>query len=136
MKFEYIKIVNPHEKNPGSATGSNRGDPVAQEDYARVIGCLMCITNYTRPDLACSVNKLSRYTSNPSKEHWKALVRVLRYLTYTLNHGLHYSRYRKVLEGYCDANWISDTKNSLSMSGYVFSNGVELFHGNPLNRFV
>ncbi|KAL3627132.1 hypothetical protein CASFOL_028495 [Castilleja foliolosa] len=66
---------------------------------------------------------LSRYTSNPSKEHWKALVRVLRYLKYTLNYGLVYSRYPKVLEGYCDSNWISDANDSLSTSGYVFTIG-------------
>ena len=101
----------------------NRGEPVAQEEYARVIGSLMYITNCTRPDLACSVNKLSRYTSNPSKEHWKALVRVLRYLKYTLNFGLQYTRFPPVLEGYSDANWISDTKDSFSTSGFVFTIG-------------
>ncbi|KAL3643660.1 hypothetical protein CASFOL_014475 [Castilleja foliolosa] len=70
--------------------------------------------SFDRPDLACSVIKLSHYTSNSSKEHWKVLVRVLRYLKYTLNYGLHYSRYPKVLEGYCEANRISDTKDSVT----------------------
>ena len=71
----------------------NKGEPITQEEYARVIGCIMYLTNCTRPDIACAVNKLSRYTSNPSKEHWRALVRVLRYLKHTQNHGLHFSRY-------------------------------------------
>ncbi|XP_075659149.1 uncharacterized protein LOC142629035 [Castanea sativa] len=53
----------------------------------------------------------------------EALVRVLRYLRYTLNYGLHYTRYPAVLEGYSDANWISDTKDTKSMSGYVFTLG-------------
>ena len=83
----------------------------------------MFITNCTRPDLACTVNKLSRFTSNPSKEHWKALRRVLRYMKYTLNFELQYTRYPQVLEGYCDANWISDSKDSFSTSGYVFTMG-------------
>ena len=51
------------------------------------------------------------------------LVRVLRYLRYTLNYGLHYLRYLAVLEGYSDANWISDTKDSKSTNGYVFTIG-------------
>ena len=101
----------------------NMGEPVAQEEYAKVIGSLMFITNCTRPDLACTVNKLSRFTSNPSKEHWKALCRVLRYLKFTIDFGLHYTRYPQVLEGYCDANWISDSKDSFSTSGYVFTVG-------------
>ena len=51
------------------------------------------------------------------------MVRVLRYLRYTLNDGLHYLRYPAVLEGYSDTNWISNTKDSKSTSGYVFTIG-------------
>ncbi|XP_073295912.1 secreted RxLR effector protein 161-like [Primulina huaijiensis] len=74
----------------GVHLAKNRGDPISQLEYARIIGSLMFLTNCTRPDLAYSVNKLSRFT---------------------------------ILEGYCDANWISDTKDSKSTSGYVFTIG-------------
>ena len=83
----------------------------------------MYVMNCTRPDIAYAVSKLSRYTSNPGPNHWKAIVRVLRYLKYTQNYGLHYSKYPAVLEGYCDAKWISDTKYSESTSGYLFTLG-------------
>ncbi|GJT01546.1 hypothetical protein Tco_1065724 [Tanacetum coccineum] len=36
---------------------------------------------------------------------------------------LHYDRYPAVIEGYNDANWISDIKNSRSTSRYVFTLG-------------
>ena len=72
----------------------------------------MYLTNCTRPDIAYSVSKLSRFTSNPSADHWKALTRALRYLKYTMKYGILYKKYPTVLEGYCDANWISDTKDS------------------------
>ena len=72
---------------------------------------------------ALAVSKLSRYTSNQGPDHWKAIVRVLRYLKYTKNYGLHYSKYPAVLEGYCDANWISDIDDSKSTSGYLFTLG-------------
>lgn len=101
----------------------NRGEPVSQQQYARIIGSLMYITNCTRPDIAYSINKLSRFTSNPSEDHWKALERVFKYLKYSMDYGLHYTKYPSVLEGYCDANWISDTKDSKSTSGYVFTIG-------------
>ena len=91
--------------------------------YLRIVGSLMYIMNCTRPDIAYSVSKLSGYTNNLGEDHWKALVRVLRYLKYTINYGLHYTRYPAVLEGYSDANWISDTKDSKSRSGYVFTFG-------------
>jgi len=40
-----------------------------------------------------------------------------------MDYGLNYSRYPAVLEGYSDANWISDTKDTKSTSGYVFTLG-------------
>ena len=51
------------------------------------------------------------------------MIRVLRYLRFTRNIGLNYTRYPAVLEGYCDANWISDTRDSKSTSGYIFTLG-------------
>ena len=101
----------------------NNGKSLSQQEYAQEIGSLMYVMNCTRPDIAYAVSKLSRYTSNPGPDHWKAIVRVLRYLKYTQNYGLHYSKYPAVLEGYCDANWISDTKDSKSTSGYLFTLG-------------
>ncbi|GJU64634.1 zinc finger, CCHC-type containing protein [Tanacetum coccineum] len=67
----------------------------------------------TRPDLAYAVSRLSRYTSNPSYGHWKAITRVLHYLRYSRDYGLHYDRHPAVIEGYSDANWISDIKEFL-----------------------
>ncbi|GJS98760.1 zinc finger, CCHC-type containing protein [Tanacetum coccineum] len=81
------------------------------------------IDTSTRPDLAYAVSRLSRYTSNPSYAHWKAITRVLHYLRYSRDYGLHYDRHPAVIEGYSDANWISDIKDSRSTSGYVFTLG-------------
>ena len=88
-----------------------------------MIGSLMYLMSCTRPYIAYAVSKLSRYTSNPNGGHGKGIVRVLRYLRYTRDYGLHYTRYPAVLEGYSDANWISDVKNSKSTSRYVFTLG-------------
>ena len=77
--------------------------------------------NCTRPDIAYAVGKLSKFTSNPGHEHWVAIIRVLRYLKYTLNYRLHYTRYPAIVEEYSDANWISDTSETKSTSGYVFT---------------
>jgi hypothetical protein len=40
-----------------------------------------------------------------------------------MNYGIHYSRDPKVLEGYSNANWISDTDELNAISGYVFTLG-------------
>ena len=67
-----------------------------------------------------AVNRLSRYTSSSRAMHWQGIARVLKYLHFTRDYGLHYRRYPAVLEGYRDANWISNVKDSKSHSGYVF----------------
>ena len=51
------------------------------------------------------------------------MVRVIRYLKYTLNYGLHYTRYPFVLREYNEVNWIFVTKDTKFMSGYVFTFG-------------
>jgi hypothetical protein len=70
-----------------------------------------------------AVCKLSRFVSNPGDEHWCAVERIVRYLKGTVNYGLHYTGQPSVLEGYCDANWISDADEMKSTTGYVFTLG-------------
>jgi hypothetical protein len=61
--------------------------------------------------------------SNPGDDHWHALERVLRYLKHTMSYGIHYSGHPAVLEGYSDANWISDIDQIYATSGYAFTLG-------------
>ena len=75
---------------------------------SQIIGSLMYLASATRPDILLAMSKLSRFMSNPGDNHWRALERVMRYLKGTVGYGTHYTGYLKVLEGYCDANWISD----------------------------
>ncbi|KAJ9550134.1 LOW QUALITY PROTEIN: hypothetical protein OSB04_014179 [Centaurea solstitialis] len=92
-------------------------------EYSRILDSLMYLMSCTRLDLAYAVSKLSRYTSNASVEYWRSITRLLRYLRYTRECGLHYGRYPTVIKGYSDVNWISDIKDSRSTSGYVFTLG-------------
>ena len=81
----------------------------------------MYLMNCTRLDIAYSVSKLSSYTSNPGSKHWQGIMTILKYLHFTCDYGLHYTRYLVVLEGYNDANGISNVKNLKSHSGDVFT---------------
>jgi hypothetical protein len=77
--------------------------------YSQIIGSLMYLASAKRSDISFAVSKLSRFVSNLGDNHWRALERVLRYLKGTMSYDIHYTGYPKVLEGFCDANWISDT---------------------------
>lgn len=101
----------------------NNGDGVSQEQYAKIIGSVMYLMNCTRPDIAYTVSRLSRYTHNPSAEHWHALYRLLKYLKGTADWCLHFNSFPAILESYCDANWVSDNDEVSSTSGYVFTLG-------------
>jgi hypothetical protein len=99
----------------------NCGNGVSQVKYAQIIGSLMFLTNCTRPDIAYVVGRLSRYTHNPSLEHWDAISRLLRYLKGTINFDLSYCGYpNDIVKLYCDANWIYDSDELKPTSGYVF----------------
>ena len=101
----------------------NKGESISQVEYSRVIGSLIYLTSCTRLDISYLVSKLSSYTSNPGAKHWQGIIRVLKYFHFTRDYELHYSRYPTVLEGYNDAKWILNVKDSNSYSGYGFTPG-------------
>jgi hypothetical protein len=80
----------------------------------------MYLASATRPDISYVVCKLSRFVSIPGDDHWQALERVMRYLKGTMSFGIHCTRNPKVIEGYSDANWISNAVELYATSGYVF----------------
>nr|GEZ93943.1 zinc finger, CCHC-type [Tanacetum cinerariifolium] len=86
----------------------NTGKPVDQLEYSRAIGCLMYAMTSTRPYIAYDVSRLSRFTSNPSRQHWKAITKVFKYLRGTKDYGLSYVGYPSVLEGYSMLEAYSD----------------------------
>ena len=117
--FDVVPIKTPYDAS--IHLKKHDGNSVSQAEYAKIIGSLMFLMNYTRLDIAYVVSRLSRYTHNPSRNHWDALRRVLKYLKGTIDWGLYFVGYPTVLEGYCDANWVSDNDEVNSTSGYVFT---------------
>jgi hypothetical protein len=104
--------------------------------YRRLIGSLMYIAVATRPDIMHAISILSRYLTMPSKDHWRAGLRVLAYLSNTADLGIHYRKDNlrsmndidsSALVGYADADFGNDIDSSRSMTGYVFTiNGSAL----------
>ena len=76
-----------------------------------------------QPDIANAIGRLSRYTQSPNQDHWVAIHRVLKYLRGTSDYCLCYNRFPNVLEGFSDANWISDLDEMSCTSRYVFTLG-------------
>jgi len=115
----------PTPYDPSVLLRKNRRIARDQLRYYQIIGSLMYLASATRPDISFAVSKLSQFVLNPGDNHWRAIERVLHYLKGTLSYDIHYTRYPRIIEGYCDANWISDADEIYATSGYVFSLGGE-----------
>nr|ABA94191.1 retrotransposon protein, putative, Ty1-copia subclass [Oryza sativa Japonica Group] len=123
-RFGYIDSKpSPTPYDPSLLLRKNKRIARNQLEYSQIIGSLMYLASATRPDISFAVSKLSRFTSNPGDDHWRALERVMRYLKGTVELGLHYTGYPAVLEGYSDSNWISDVDEIKATSAYVFTLG-------------
>eukprot|EP00253_Pinus_taeda_P035712 PITA_35712 len=101
-------------------------EDMSRVPYATVVGSLMYAMVYTRPDITHVVEVLSRFMSEPGKEHWTAVKRVFTYLCGTSDYGLCYQgrpRLDRVLyiRGFVDADWARDLDQRISTSGYVFN---------------
>ncbi|GJZ85569.1 hypothetical protein Tco_0650908 [Tanacetum coccineum] len=84
------------------------------------IGYLRYAMTSTRPYITYAVGRLSRFISNPNRQHWHTITRVFKYLKGTMNYGLSYVGYPSVLKAYSDSSWINHVEDSSSTSGWVF----------------
>ena len=80
----------------------------------------MYLMNFTQLDIADVMCRLSRYTQNLNRKHWMTIVRLMKHLRSTIDYGILYSGFLVVLEGYNNANCISDSNEIKSTSGYIF----------------
>tara|TARA_B110000027_G_C16082127_1_gene284137 strand:- start:209 stop:1387 length:1179 start_codon:yes stop_codon:yes gene_type:complete len=97
--------------------------------YRSLLGALLHLANFTRPDIACAVSICSRYANNYGPAHWQALKRILRYLRGTIDQktgkspGLLYDKrvtQDKPVIGYVDSDFARCPDSRKSMLGYVF----------------
>ena len=104
-------------------------DPPIQEEqdlmdrvpYSKILGMLIWLSTCTRFDIAFAVNQLSRFSNAPRLVHWKAMKRLVRYLSGTRNYGLLYARDGSPeVVGYSDADWGGEASRR-STSGVCFT---------------
>ncbi|KFK23216.1 hypothetical protein AALP_AAs44667U000300 [Arabis alpina] len=95
---------------------------MAQVPYASAVRCLMYAIVCTTPDLAQAVSQVSKYMSNPGRDHWNAVKWILRYLKGTTEYGLRFGDQKCVaVLGYVDSDYAGDLDNRRSTIGYVFT---------------
>ena len=85
---------------------------------------VLYLSTKTRPDIAYAIYAISsvaRYCAKPTRDHWTAVKRILRYLKGTYNYGLLYRKDSPAeLTGYSDADWAGDVGDRKSTFGFVY----------------
>ena len=95
--------------------------------YQEAVGCLLYISQISRPDINHAVNTVSRFTKNYQAQHWKAIKRIFRYLKGTEDYRLCYSKKMKSdVLAYSDSDWgnLLTQRYSVSGSTIKFNGGL------------
>ncbi|GKV22301.1 hypothetical protein SLEP1_g32183 [Rubroshorea leprosula] len=111
---------------PTSGLSSQTNSPRLPDGtaYRQLIGSLQYLS-LTRPDTSFAINKLSQYMHCPTKMHWQAVKRILRYLKNTMFHGLLIRPTSTLaLHAFSDSDWAGDKDTRVSTTGYIVFLGV------------
>lgn len=130
--MEKDKVVNTpfatHFKLSSKQSPSNEAEKLDMQrvPYASTVGSLMYAMVRTRPNIAHVVGTLSRFLSNPSREHWNAVKWILRYLHGTVDMRRCFGGDKPTLVWCSDLNMIGDIDSRKSTSSYLikFPKGV------------
>ena len=71
---------NPADLNLKLLTAQNGDEEVDQRIYRCLVGSILYLAKYMRPDVMFTVNFLSRHIITPTNQHWMCGKRLLRYL--------------------------------------------------------
>jgi hypothetical protein len=97
--------------------------------YIKVVGTLLHLVNYTRPDLALAVGLLCRFNSSPGPNYVAAAKSVLRDLSGTRHLGVSYLATPSPLQGFRDSDYAG------GLDGMKFSTGwIYCKNGGPISR--
>jgi len=115
---------------------------MANVPYMSLIRALMYTAIGTQPDIAFAVGALSRFLSNPGRQHWNEVKCVLSYLKGTSDYAICYSSEKSLtgevisylcsvgiqlteglMKGFCDLDWAGCIDTRCSTSGFVWIMG-------------
>src|ERR1700759_2959721 len=100
--------------------GEPKSTPKQLQTFQSIIGSLLYLTLGTRPDITHAVIIMSQFMANPTEEHIKKALHIVKYVKSTMNAKLVYNG--KGMEGllaYTDADWAECKDTRKSVTGYL-----------------
>jgi hypothetical protein len=87
------------------------------------VGSLLNLVKYSRQDIANCARELSKFMDRAGYNHWKVLLKTIRYCQVTKDHNIQIFTIEKEkrvkLEVYCDSDYAMDKETIRSVTGYV-----------------
>lgn len=72
------------------AKSPKKKEEMVKISYRQLVGSLMHLALFKRPDIIHAVTQLSQYNTNPGKIHWNQAKHILHYLSGTRDYALQY----------------------------------------------
>ncbi|XP_015086892.1 uncharacterized protein LOC107029986 [Solanum pennellii] len=99
------------------------------KEFQQLVGSLIYLT-ITRSEISYSVEIVSQFMQCPRSSLLDVARRILRYVKGSLNYDLMHRRPEKfMLNGFTDADWVGDTNDRHSTSGYCFATCLAMILG-------
>jgi Reverse transcriptase (RNA-dependent DNA polymerase) len=102
----------------------HQNDPHTAQPFKSLLGALIYVSVWTRPDISHAVSVLSSCFSDASDFHYQQALRVLRYLKGTSEYGVLLGGGElQDLKVFVDADWAQDVRDRKSYGGHIFKLG-------------
>ena len=119
----------PMEAKLSLAASKEQANPGDITRYQEIVGSLLRLSRFTRPDISTATNIVGRFASNPGPDHFAAVYRILGYLRYTIE-----DRFRiggntrgscetQGIELFTDSDWAGCQDDRKSTSGFMIKWG-------------
>jgi hypothetical protein len=121
-RYRPFESPNPLKPKKPSKSEDNSPHPDLHR-FRELIGSLLYVSRCTRPDIIPALREVSQFCCNPGHAHYRAALRILRYLKGTSKFALTFRRKRSNASdptiAYCDSDWAGNADHRRSVSGYV-----------------
>ena len=122
FKNKFGRKIKPYDTpgEPGKHLKKNGDETMMLDEYRSIVGKLIYYSTKISPDCSNAVRELSQHMSNPGEQHWKALDRIIGYVSNKKNNQIIYNSPKEMVSiSYSDSNYASDTDDRKSISGIV-----------------
>jgi hypothetical protein len=98
-------------------------DPIKQSEYRSGVGMLLYLIKHSRPEIANAVRELTKVLDRATPEHYKAMLRAMKYVLETRDYGLHMKPVLNgnlfKLVGKADSEFCGDKETRISVYGFI-----------------